>query len=223
MSAGGERATGRWLAACIIGALVLAGCGGSDGDAAASSTTTDDAAETSTTEPPTTSTTAPTTTETTVDPDTELADRLMNTMTEFSEAYGECLADTASCEVETTIGPYLGEPFGGEVRSAMQEWAADGLQFRGFESEEYVYRRHALALEEPTTYALEVCILSGPQAIYSVSEFGEETLVEDLGDSSARILQLLLEERSSDELVINVSETSEASAEGDSCTVDDGE
>ena len=214
----------RWSAALISGFLLVAGCGAS-GDDSAQATSTTDAAEatTSTSESTTTSTTAPPTTETTEDPDAVLADRLMNTSTEFSRAYAQCLADTASCDVEATIGPYLGEPFGTDARSAIAEWAADGIQFRGIDTEEYIYRRHDLALENPPTYALELCILAGPQAIYRVSESGEETLLEDRGDSSARILQLLLEERSNDELVINVSKSSDATAEGNSCTVGDGE
>ena len=200
----------------------MRGAAPSDDDSAQATSTTD-AAPTSTSESTTTSTTAPPTTETTEAPDAVLADRLMDTSTEFSRAYAQCLADTASCDVEATIGPYLGEPFGTDVRSAIAEWAADGIQFRGIDTEEYIYRRHDLALENPPTYALELCILAGPQAVYQVSESGDETLLEDRGDSSARILQLLLEERSNDELIINVSKSSDAKAEGDSCTVGDGE
>ena len=140
----------------------------------------------------------------------------------FSEAYGTCLADTRACDVEATIGPYLGQPFGGEVREAMAEWAADGLQFRGWDTEEYTYRRHDLALDRPPTYALEICLTAGPQAIYRVSESGEETLEEDPREPSARILQLLVEERSNGQFLLNVSRIIDEVPEGDPCVVDDG-
>ena len=221
MRAGGEWTTVRWSAALISGLLLFAGSGASDDDSAQATSTTD-AAPTSTSESTTTSTTAPPTRS--HRGSRRRAGRSVDGhLDRVLAGPAQCLADTASCDVEATIEPYLGEPFGTDVRSAIAEWAADGIQFRGIDTEEYIYRRHDLALENPPTYALELCILAGPQAVYQVSESGDETLLEDRGDSSARILQLLLEERSNDELIINVSKSSDAKAEGDSCTVGDGE
>ena len=208
----------------VVLILILAACGGEDSGDNAGTTVPEEetAAEetTSTTEAPTTTTTA--TTESTPDSlsDDELAEQLMATAVAFNEAYATCLSDTAACDVEADLGSFLGQPLRGQIDTAIAQWAADGVQLRGADDEDYRYSQHDQALPNPPTYGLEICVTAGPQAVYEVDESGEETLVEDLGGPRTELRQYLLEQRPNNEFVINVSQTGDETAEGTSC---DGE
>jgi hypothetical protein len=198
--------------------LALAACGG-DSDEPESGLSSSDEDSTTTSESTTSTTTTTTSTTTTsepVDSDDQVRQDLMATAGTFWAAYTACGADPAACDVEASLGPFIGQPLRGELDAAFADWAARGIQFES--DEEMVYRRHDLALEGPDTYALEVCFESTTRAVYELADDGTRVELDQAPLALVRLHQFALEENGDGGYVIKtMAPNDNETVEGENC------
>lgn len=201
--------------------LLLTACSGDDVDASESAVADDLAATSSsstTTAAPTTETTEATTSSTLTAAEEEeaLVAELMATADGYWTGYLDCLADIATCDIERDLGDVVGQPLKGELESVVAELAADGTSIRGEDPDQY-YRRHDKALDDPLTYALELCAMTGTGELIREGADGEIEVVEPAGEAVPRFEQLALQEGPDGGFLVVTTLSSDEAVEAENC------
>lgn len=199
------------LAAAMAMAFPLAACssgGGGDagttvpvtGNAAASDTS----AASTTTAPPSTTATTLSTEDSVYAAQVALSRRLMEPVKGWRQAWVACLADTAVCDFDGQIGPYVSGPVRDSMKAQVDQLRSSGTKLRDSNPDGVYFVEYSVVQEQPLLANVKVCI-EADGVTYRARPDGSEEIVDD-SPAYAQLTVLGIREQTTGALTIDQSQ-----------------
>lgn len=207
----GEAVVGRMVGVLCAGLLLLAACGGDNGDSSADTTQPSTSGAPATTEAVTTSTAAPTTSTSLSTEDSvfneqvKLSERFMEPVRGWRRAWVACMTDIAACDFDAMIGPYVSGPVEENQRQAIDGLKAKGHNLRDSDPEGVRFVQYQVTRDSPLQVGLEVCVVLDGRYV-TIAPDGTETNVDPVDDPPvAQLTAVVLEEQPDGSLTMDQS------------------